>query len=133
MVLFAVLFCCCYCSSSGLGWLAGSLMLRVAAAGAFCCGLWQFVCSCCLADLFCWLVMGAWLLVFSVYDSCCGALVLGAWCLVLRGFFWCPLWCCVLGFCSLVFLQWFLVSGLVVVLLCLSCFHSLLLFPCSSP
>ena len=104
MVLFAVLFCCCYCSSSGLGWLAGSLMLPVAAAGAFCCGLWQFVCSCCLAALFCWLVMGAWLLVFSVYDSCCGASMLGAWCCVASFGALC-------GVVSLVFAAWFFCSG----------------------
>ena len=34
---FCCVLCCCCCFSSGLGWLAGSLMLPVAAAGAGAC------------------------------------------------------------------------------------------------
>ena len=71
----------------------------------------QFVCNCCLVALICWIVKGAW------------CLVLGA------------TWLLVVSFavlCSWFFCSFFLVSRLVVALLCLSCFHSLLLFFCSS-
>ena len=58
-------------------------MLPVAATGdcVVVCG--GFVCYCCLAALFCWLVIGAWLPVFSVSGSGCGASLLVVWCLVL--------------------------------------------------